>query len=463
MFRMLKRPVQSMRAIGASLAALCIAAPALAAEPPKMPAGLDKIGHIIVIYLENRSFDNLYGTFPGANGIAQAGPAATQVDKSGQPYEHLPQPLNTNIKPALADTRFPADLPNGPFAADKFAGPEQTTGDLVHRFYQEQLQINDGKMNKFVAYTDSGGLTMNGYANGEKMPLWSYAKSYVLADNFFHAAFGGSFLNHFWLVCACSPRFDHAPEKIVAQLDANGVLIKDGTVTPDGFAINTAFTVYSPHPASVTDKSLLVPPQDMPNIGDRLSEKNISWAWYSGGWNDAVAGKPDPLFQFHHQPFAYFKNYGDDTQGRKDHLKDYLDFQADIIHGTLPAVSFYKPIGENNEHPGYTNVSVGERHVADIIETVKTSKLWNDAMIIITYDENGGQWDHVAPPKRDMWGPGSRVPTLVISPFAKKGFVDHTQYDTTAILKLIETRYGLAPLGTADAAANDMTATLDLN
>ena len=84
-------------------------------------------------------------------------------------------------------------------------------------------------------------------------------------------------------------------------------------------------------------------------------------------------------------------------------------------------------------------------------------------MIIVTYDENGGQWDHVAPPKRDIWGPGSRVPALVISPFAKKGFIDHTQYDTTAILKLIETRFGLAPLGTADAAAHDMTETLELN
>jgi len=247
-------------------------------------AGLDKIGHIIVIYLENRSFDNLYGTFPGANGIANAGAAAVQTDKDGQAYAHLPQPLNTNMKPAAADTRFPADLPNGPFTAEKFAGLEQTTGDLVHRFYQEQLQINAGKMDKFVAYTDSGGLTMNTYSNGEKMPMWSYAKSYVLADNFFHAAFGGSFLNHFWLICACSPRFDHAPEKIVAQLDDKGHLIKDGTVTPDGFAVNTAFSVYSPHPASITDTSLLVPPQDMPNIGDRLSEKT------SAGSGIPVAG-----------------------------------------------------------------------------------------------------------------------------------------------------------------------------
>jgi len=136
--------------------ALC--APAYAQNMPDAPkAGLNKIGHIIVIYLENRSFDNLYGMFPGANGIANAGAAATQVDANGEPYKTLPAPLNTNLKPAITDTRFPAELPNGPFAADKFAGPEQTTGDLVHRYYQEQLQINEGRMNKFVAYTDSGG------------------------------------------------------------------------------------------------------------------------------------------------------------------------------------------------------------------------------------------------------------------------------------------------------------------
>jgi phospholipase C len=83
-------------------------------------------------------------------------------------------------------------------------------------------------------------------------------------------------------------------------------------------------------------------------------------------------------------------------------------------------------------------------------------------VIVVTYDENGGLWDHVAPPKIDRWGPGTRVPTIVISPFAKKGFIDHTVYDTTAILKLIETRFGLAPLGTRDAASGDLTTALDL-
>lgn len=445
-----------------STLAVGFSAAALGAEAVKPVPGLEKVNHIVVIYLENRSFDNLYGTFPGANGIANAGAAATQVDKEGQPLKALPAAINNNLKPEITDARFPAELPNAPVTINKFVGPEQTTGDLIHRYYHEQLQIDDGKMDKFVAYTDAGGLVMSNF-NGEKLPMWDYAKKYVLADNFFHAAFGGSFLNHFWLVCACSPRYEGAPEHLIAKVDANGVMTRDGAITPDGYAVNTMQSQYMPHNLKIDNKTLLLPPQDMPNIGDRLSEKKVSWAWYSGGWNDALAGNPDPLFQFHHQPFAYFKNFGDDTPARKEHLKDYLDFQADIIKGNLPAVSFYKPIGENNEHPGYTNVMAGERHVADVIKSIENSPQWKDTVVIVTYDENGGLWDHVAPPKRDNWGPGSRVPTLVISPLAKKGVVDHTPYDTTSILKLIETRYGLAPLGTADAAANDMTATLNLN
>jgi acid phosphatase len=136
---------------------------------------------------------------------------------------------------------------------------------------------------------------------------------------------------------------------------------------------------------------------------------------------------------------------------------------AGIYQGNLPEVVFFKPLGEDNEHPGYTNITSGEHHTRELIRAIENSTLWKDSLIIITYDENGGLWDHVAPPKIDPWGPGTRVPTLVIGPFAKKKFIDHTQYDTTSILKLIETRFGLAALGKRDAAAADMTAALELS
>src|SRR5215216_302084 len=261
----------------------------IAVGGPAQAAPANPINHVVVIYLENHSFDNLYGLFPGANGIANAGAKATQVDKNGAVYTTLPQPINTNLKPAGPDTRFPPDLPNKPSNIDQYVPLDQKTGDLVHRFYQQQMQIDGGKMDKFAAISDAAGLAMGYYDTG-KLPLYTYAQQYTLADNFFHAAFGGSFLNHIWLVCACSPTWPNAPASSIAQVDASGNMVKDGAVTPDGYAVNTSFTVNSPHPPNITNTLALVPQQTQPTIGDRLSEKGVSWAWFSGGWSDAVSG-----------------------------------------------------------------------------------------------------------------------------------------------------------------------------
>jgi phospholipase C len=424
-------------------------------KPTTNPFG--KINHFIILYQENWSFDSLFPNFPGASGISDAGPTAIQqVDKNGKPYTTLPQPL-LNGKP---DSRFPANLPVKPFDAAQYVSPDLMTGDLVHRYYQEQYQIDGGKMDKFVAWSDAAGLVMS-YYDSNSLPEGKLAKQYTLADHFFHAAFGGSFLNHFWLVCACTPKFPNAPASMVAQLDANGQMTKDGAVTPDGYAVNTTQPITSPHSASAKPSALL-PLQDMPTIGDSLSAKNVSWAWYSGGWNDAVAGKPDKLFQFHHQPFNYFANYTSGKPARAEHLKDEQDFTNALKNGTLPAVSFVKPIGEENEHPGYADETEGQTHTANLIQAIQSSPYWKDTAVILTYDENGGRWDHVAPPTVDRWGPGVRVPAIIISPFAKQGAVDHTSYDTTSILRTIEVRWGLTALGPRDANVNDLHNALPL-
>lgn len=425
-------------------------------------SGIQKVNHVVVIYQENWSFDSLYGKFPGANGFDQAAATMPQVDKDGNPYATLPQPLNTTFSPAVPDPRFPADLPVAPFDTQKYVGANQLTGDLVHRYYQEQMQIDGGKMDRFASLSDAAGLVMS-YYDATNMPEGKLAQQYTLMDNFFHAAFGGSFLNHQFLICACAPTWPEAPANVVAQVDANGNMVKDGAVTPDGFVVNTSFTVNSPHPANITDKSQLVPEQTAPTIGDRLSDANVSWAWYAGGWHNAVLGHADPLFQFHHQPFAFFANYADDTPGRAAHLKDENDFYADVAAGKLPAVTFIKPLGPDNEHPGYAALTNGQLHVADLVATIQNSPYWQDTAIIITYDEHGGRWDHVPPPVIDKWGPGLRVPAIIVSPFAKKGFVDHTQYDTTSILKFIEERWNLQPLADRDATTGDLLSAFDFN
>ena len=413
-------------------------------------AGINKINHVVVIYLENHSFDNLYGEFAGANGLAGATSAPLQVNASGAAYATLPQ---VNGSP------FPTTLPNAPFNIDQYVAPTVAIRDLVHRYYQEQMQIDGGKMDMFAQVSDAQGLTM-GYYHTAPLPLAAEAGTYTLADNFFHSAFGGSFLNHIFLVAAAAPVFPNAPAGITAVLDGSGKLVTDGAVTPDGYAVNTSFTVNQPHPATVT-ADRLVPNQTIPTIGDRMDDAGVTWAWFAGGWNAALAGTPDPLFQFHHQPFAYFAKYADGTAAKSLHLKDETDFMAAASAGTLPAVSFVKPIGANNEHPGYTDLMSGENHVLALINAVRNGPNWKDAAIIITYDEHGGFWDHVAPPVIDRWGPGSRVPTIIISPFARKKFIDHTQYETVSILAFIEARWHLTALTSRDAKAANLTAAFD--
>jgi phospholipase C len=445
----------------ALLPLLVVSTEALAAPPPEPRPGLDRVGHIIVIFLENRSFDHLYGLFPGADGFSEAGSGATQVTPNGERFDVLPAVLN-NYAPSWVDQRFSAGLPNEPFREDRFVDLRDLTGDPVHRFYQEQEQINGGKMNQFVAYSDVGGLPM-GYFDGHQLPLFRLAQEFTLADHFFHAAFGGGFLNHMWLICACTPRYDDAPAGLVAQLDAHGRMISDGAVTPDGFAVNTIQPRSGLHNPTVTDERYRLPPQTMPTIGRLLTDGGISWAWYAGGYANAIAGHANPSFIYHHQPFAYFADYADGTAGRAEHLKDESDMLEAIDDRTLPAVSFYKPLGIDDEHPGYADLLRGDGHAAWIVQRIQNSFIWNDAVIIITYGSNGGLWDHVAPPKIDRWGPGTRVPAIIISRFAKRHFVDHTIYDTTSILKLIETRWRLTPLSERDANAADLTNALQFD
>jgi len=415
------------------------------------PRGIKKIGHIIVFYMENHSFDNLYGEFPGADGLSEATKAKyTQIDiANGKPYATLPWNDTEHFHPAPV-------LPNKYFDIDQYVPPTSVTLDLVHRYYQEIDQIDGGRMDKFAAISSAKGLSMGYYHTMDLPVAKNEAANYTLCDHFFHSAFGGSWLNHIWLIAAATPQWTDAPASMRAVLDKNGTMKKDGSATPDGYLINTVYSVNQPHP-KVKDEKTLVPDLTLPTIGDRLSEKNIDWAWYSGGWNDALAGHAEDLFQYHHQPFIYFKNYADGMQAKAAHLKDENDFIAQAKAGTLPAVSFVKPIGEQNEHPGYANVMSGENHLEDLINAVRNGPDWNDCVIIVTYDEHGGFWDHVAPPKIDKWGPGLRVPTIIISPFAKKHFVDHTQYETVSILSFIEKRWGLKPLSKRDAKANSFS------
>ena len=418
------------------------------------PRGVDRIDHVVVIYEENWSFDGLYGLFPGANGLANAKDAPKQADKDGVVYAVLPPAIGPDDKP---DPRIPQNLPNAPFDLMPYVKPGEKTGDMDHSFYSHQQEINGGRNDRFVAWSGAGALPMSHY-DASDFPQGKLAREFTLADNFFQGAFGGSFLNHQWLVCACTPVWKDAPQRLRAVFGPDGKVIRERSVTPDGYVVNTEWSVYGPHPTNIKiDRTRLLPPQTARTIGDALSDKGVSWAWYAGGWNDAIAGHPHEDFQFHHQPFVYYASFAEGSEARREHLRDETQFLEDLRGGRLPAVSFIKPLGPLNQHPGYADVSSGQEHVAAIVEAIRASAYWKSVAVIITYDEYGGRWDHVPPPRGDRWGPGTRIPAIVVSPYAKKGFVDHTQYDTTSILRFIERRFALAPLGERDAAANDLT------
>ncbi len=480
-----------------------------AARPAPVDDTLARIQHIVVIYGENRSFDNLYGLFPGADGIEQASAdARTQRDRDGSVLPVLPPVWNAN-GPDF-DPRFGTKLSNGPFRID--GEPARVplsvpTRDLVHRYYQNIEQIDGGRNDRFAAVSDAGALAM-GYYDGSSMALWQLAREFTLADHFFMGTFGGSFMNHVWLACGCVAQYPNAPDALTSRLDAQGRLLRkaasppsalagpvqwerDGAITPDGYAINTTQPPYQPSgiaPAPGGDPQLAdpsrkpLPPQEAPTIGDRLTERSISWAWYAGGWNQALTDSSQPggasrgviysnqpgsvNFQPHHQPYNYFRRYAPGTAARREHLKDLSDLLVDIASDRLPQVAFYKPVGDQNQHPGYTDVLSGDRHIADLVRKIQASPAWSSTLIVVTYDENGGFWDHASPPSGaghgDRWGPGTRVPAILISPFVKKAYVDHTPYDTGSILRLLEHRFALTPLPDARVKLGDLTGALDV-
>jgi phospholipase C len=492
----------------------------------RLPGGFK---HLVVIYEENHSFDNLYGTWgkvhgQQVDGLRSASPSNTvQVAQDGSAYDCLLQ-SDVNLEtPPLANLcqdpehGVPASrFTNKPFRIDNWIGPDDKTcpppgvsaeegvpegsdgalpggctRDLVHRFYQEQYQIDGGKQDRYVTGSNAVGLTMGHYAT-RRLPIWRYlhsdaAPKYVVADRFFQAAFGGSFLNHQWLIAARTP-YDASKGALGAQhslLDANGMVaayplftpttgnVVDGQLTQEcavatenhyrqacgDFAVNTVQPANPP--AGSGSQIALIDDARFPNIGDRMSAAGISWKWYSGGWDDAVAGNPGPLFQFHHQPFNYFANYAPGQPGRR-HLQDETDFFAAAHSGHLPKVSFVKPYGAENEHPGYASEPNGSDHLVRLLEAVTSGPQADSTLVVVTYDEFGGQWDHVSPPGmgtkgvHDAWGPGTRIPALLVSRAFRHNGVDHRVYDTTSILATIERSYGLEPLGSRDARVHSL-------
>jgi phospholipase C len=567
---------------------------------------LRDIKHIVVIYEENHSFDNLYGGWEGVRGLKDADPAHTiQLGQTGpssfaayqclyqddanlqaQSADNPTAPLSTTCDNTTGGT-FPSHFANAPFSIDDYVAPTDVTcppvlsafsfpnglrkgginpangqvvpgarsggctRDIVHRFYHEIFQLNGGQQNRYVLGSDAAGLVMGTY-DTTKLPVYRYLHEpghpkYAILDNFFQAAFGGSYLNHQWLVAAASPVCSAAngcPANAThSVLDRNGFPVATSPpassrppgmgalyTSPDSGLVNGVLTQSCGLPTTVAGFACgnysvntqtpafqptsgfapRLPAQTNPTIGDRMTAGGVDWAWYSGGWSNANGNVGDPgwtngtgpapthtgcsdpnvdptvaawpecpdnLFQYHHQPFNYYAPFTTATPAglanRAAHLRDEQEFiraaNGSTSHCDLKPVSFVKPIGEENEHPGYASEPNGSDHLVDLLQSIENSKCKENTLVLVTYDEFGGQWDHVPPPGQgnnngphDQWGPGTRVPALVLGPHLKgPAVVDHTEYDTTAVLATIEQRYGLAPLSSRDAAMNSLANVFD--
>lgn len=464
----------------------------------------DKIDHIIVIYQENRSFDHYFGSYRPAGGGSVAGLldregqidarfTGLQKNPAGVPYRYLPLPLEI---PGFAA----ATLENQPFPLARYIPPgDNVKWDPMHHFFRMFAQIDGGKMDRFVALalpgkhvffdkepssdpvqtmlassTPSGPVL--GFYTREDLPHYHrLADEYVLFDHFFQAMSGGSTGNALYMITGRSAVSSKVPPAKIGSLDPP---IFDRPYDKSGILINDAPPLNGPTETFMGPIDLCPPPEEQtyPNIGERLDAAGASWAWYNEGWNavkpwalKTATGPGDGsivvdtfnLYLPHHNPFQYLPSWFRNVQA--GHMRDIADFFDDLKTGRLPRVCFLKATGGRDEHPANSAPRWGEEWVMGLLRAVGHSGVWERSAAVLTYDEGGGFWDHVAPPRPDAYGCGTRIPALLISPWVRRGYIDHRIADTTSIPALIEARFGLQPLQSRDAQAYNLLEGFDFN
>jgi phospholipase C len=404
--------------------------------------GISKIQHLIFIVQENHSFDNYFGTYTGANGLPVG--LAIPIDPNQTSLGYV-KPFHLDVShpiiivgdelpPGVAD---PDDLQLGNSTAPFHLDSESIGRDLNHAWTVAHEAYDNGKMDGFVA-AEKSTLTMGYYDRSDIPYYWDYANQYVLDDNFFSSLMGPSFPNHLYIASGTN-----GP---VSNLNYRWVL--------NGHVVDNPAPDFNWQGVSL----------DWSTLAQEMSNANVPWAWYDG---EAKPLKPNiwdvlPLF-------AYFQNHPSELV---QHVKNTQNFVTDIQNSQLPAVSWIIPGGW---HPSWPAACVGQSpsehpparsdcgmdYVAYLVNQVMQSQYWQSSAIIITWDDYGGFYDHVPPPQVDAFGEGFRVPTLVVSPWAKHGFIDHTQYEFASLLRLAEDNFNLPFLGTRDVKANNMMNSFD--
>jgi phospholipase C len=382
---------------------LCALAGGVAQAQVKAPATAGKPGditviqHIIFIIKENRSFDNYFGQYPGADGATSGTTSAGQVL-------------------TLRHT------------------PDQVV-DIGHEWVAALTAVDDGKMDRFdlIPFGDVNGQYM-AYSQVSPSDIpnyYTYAQHFVLADKMFSSVHGDSFENHLYTIAAQAGG-------VITQKVGSVASSKWGCDAPPTFLLQA-------EDESDGVISEIFPCFDFQTLADRLDGAGVTWKYYAPGEGE--------------NGYAYNTydeiNHIRNTSLWTEHVVSDTQFVTDAAAGNLPAVSWLVT-GPDNEHPP-ASACLGENWTVQQLNALMQGPDWATSAVFLTWDDFGGFYDHVAPPPIDIYGLGPRVPLLIISPYALAGHISDTQYEFASVLKFIEDRYGLTPLTQRDANANDTT------
>jgi phospholipase C len=426
-----------------------LAAPALSFAQTGHP-----IRHLIFIIQENHTFDNYFGTYPGANGIPLG--ASNPVDPNStlmgyvSPFHlNATQPIyiqGDELPPGVADPLDLGDSNNKSIMVkhaamaigiSPFHLSSTVTTDISHSWNAAHTAYDNGRMDGFVYAQNILGLNgteaMGYYTRSDLPYYYDYADNYVLDDNFFSSLMGPSLPNHLYMASGTS----------------------GGIIGNKGETLNsTSLGLSALHLTWLT-------------LAQELSAGNVSWAWYTGDKNPSIGTLWNVL-----PLFSYFQQH---PQVLVAHVLNTQNFVDSVKDGTLPAVSWITPgqwkppnlpsvvaKSSPSEHPP-ARLDCGMDYVASLVNDIMQSQYWSNSAIVITWDDYGGFYDHVAPPQVDAYGEGFRVPTLVISPFAKHRYIDQHVYEFGSLLSLAETIFSVSSLTIRDAKANNMVDSFDFH
>jgi phospholipase C len=406
----------------------------VAASPSDIP-----IKHLVYIIQENHSFDNYFGTYPGANGI----PAGTTIPVNPNSTASLaaaPFHLNGTLPISIVGDELPPGVSDpqtlsSPAAAAPFHIPSRVQVQVSSAWTAAHMAYDHGKMDGFIYaqnYYHLNGTLAIGYYDRSDIPYyWDYADNFVLADNFYSSLMADSLPNHLYIASGTS----------------GGIIGDSGqTLRGGGNGVGALNLTWA-------------------SLAQELTISNVTWAWYTG-LSVPVSGtvwNVLPLFNYFQQHFQILESHDLNTQA----------FIGAVSNGSLPAVSWITPggwqppgtagacVGQGvSEHPP-SRQDCGMDYVSALVNAIMKSKYWQDTAIFVTWDDYGGFYDHVAPPVIDTYGEGFRVPTLIISPWAKHGYVDHTTYEFGSMLRLAEGIFQVPSLNTRDVVANNLLNAFD--